>query len=108
MTGYVYQLPEPDPAIALDHLDKYCGRYQSLGEIFDISLEQGGLVARTTLLTVNAPEQKLYLKPINEHCFAVYTEHGDRQHTISFLNSNEQGQPDYLFSYYARLCPRML
>lgn len=105
VAGITYR--DEEPVGSIRHPERYCGHYESIGESFDITYEKEQLVALSTLKMLDAPVQRLHLKPINDTSFATYSGEGERLNNLTFLSPNAQGQPGYLLSNYGRVCPRV-
>ncbi|MBA3652620.1 MAG: beta-lactamase family protein [Actinobacteria bacterium] len=97
--------PDPPPILDLAH---YAGRFERLSQRFDLEVEDEELVMSVTLTgpladNVDAPSQRLHLRPIDAERFVVKMPTGDAM--VAFSDFDAKGRPGYLF--IGRAAPRV-
>jgi len=82
------------------------GKYESFDTVIDVRFQEQQLQARIEYKIDPLPPEVLLLKPIEEACFATFTEAGLRRRNLMFLKPDDAGTPEYLF-YALRLNRRL-
>ena len=88
---------EAEPTRGFIELGSVTGVYESYGEIITISFDEGELIATIEEKVMPSPLQKWCLKVIDKQTAAAYSEEGERQGNLTFLERDEQGLPEYLY-----------
>lgn len=86
-------------------LEKYVGRYKSVGSKSQVS-KNGDELALQVEWDLPMPDQHFRLRPVSAECFAAFSPTGDRELNIHFLEIGSDGRPDWLF-YGLRLSRRI-
>lgn len=90
------EVPDKSPDTAL--FEKVVGRYESFDTSIEIALQGDKLSAHIRYKIDPLPALKAELKHIDELCFAVFTERGERQPNLVFLAQDQRGVAQYLFN----------
>lgn len=102
-----FDLTEPEPSFVTvpdEQLAHYIGDYQSSGEHYAITLENGQLTALYKDLATKAPAVKTYLKPLDDALWMGFSEEGVPGGKLRFLEPDDSGHYRYIFS--TRMLPR--
>ncbi len=95
-----FDLTEPEPsfvAVPDQQLANYLGDYQSSGEHYSVTLENGHLTALYKDLVTKAPAIKLRLKALDDALWLGHNEEGIDVMKLRFLNPDNQGKYTNLF-----------
>ena len=100
-------LPVTQPSVeklSERELEKFTGTYESIGGTVCFAIDRNELVA-TFSDKVLGPTTHYQLKWIEGSNFITYLESGERAGNITFLDTDNQGAPEYLYMM-GRLMPR--
>jgi hypothetical protein len=89
-------LPEPTPGFAIDP-ERYVGRYGKLSSAYDVTVEDGRLVATATQRgPIESPGVVYDLEPIDDSSFATVARGTRLRGALTFLNPGEDGRFEYV------------
>ena len=103
-----FDLTEPKPSFVTvpdQQLAHYLGDYQSSGEHYTITLENGQLTVLYKDLATTAPAIKLRLKALEDTLWLGHDKEGIGVMKLRFINQDNQGNYAYLFN--SQMNPRV-
>ena len=98
LTDVSVEEPEPDSVLPQTQLSHYVGLYESFNTIITVNIKENTLHINIVYKHDPLPPLDLTLRHIEEGLFAAYTPSGERGGNISFLKSDQQGRPQYVFN----------
>lgn len=97
-TGIDTQQPEPNSSVAFADLPNIAGCYTSLDTTITVRTHDNKLRATIVYNIDPLPPLNIRLEHVEDSCFAVYTETGERGANIVFLKPNTQGLMQYVYN----------